>query len=140
MTSWPEVREGSWIEQLFPSDSASTYWRSVFNQVYQGEIDSWAYVWQYSIWMNGGISILPEKNLVSNIGHGKDATHTQGAGRRMARSICTLKQPLDHPPCIVRRADADDYTQRWLYNQTIMRRALSKAYRYVQGVVPVWDR
>jgi len=136
MTSWPEVREGPWIEQLFASESASTYWRSVFDRVYQGKIDSWAYVWQYSIWMNGGVSILPEKNLVSNIGHGEGATHTQGDGQRTARSISTLEQPLDHPPCIVRRADADAYTQRWLYDQTIVRKILYKAYQYVQNVLP----
>ncbi|PQJ34740.1 hypothetical protein BSZ35_09135 [Salinibacter sp. 10B] len=136
MESWPEVREGPWIEQLFASDRAASYWRSVFDRVYQREVDSWAYVWQYSIWMNGGVNILPEKNLVSNIGHGEEATHTRDAGWYTSRSISTLKQPLEHPPCIVRHADADDYTQRWLYDQTTIRKIMSRTYQYLRNVLP----
>jgi len=30
----------------------------------------------YAVWANNGLSILPERNLVSNIGFGKEATHT----------------------------------------------------------------
>ncbi len=126
MRVWPEVRSGRWLEKMFESDSAAAYWRSLFDQVYQEEIDSWAYVWQYSIWMNGGINILPEQNLVSNTGHGEHATHTRRADQRANLPAGELRQPLDHPPCKVRHAAADKYTQRQIYEQSMIQKITSR--------------
>lgn len=39
-------------------------------------INSWAYPATFSIWMKDGLSIVPQKNLIKNIGFGDDATHT----------------------------------------------------------------
>lgn len=38
--------------------------------------DSWAFPWTFSIWMNNGLTIIPTKNLIKNIGFGENATHT----------------------------------------------------------------
>jgi hypothetical protein len=41
-----------------------------------GEINTWDYSWAYSRHLKGGIACVPSKSLISNIGFGKDATHT----------------------------------------------------------------
>ena len=43
-----------------------------------GTINTWDYQWMYTIWANTGVSIVPWKNLISNVGYGSDATHTIG--------------------------------------------------------------
>lgn len=39
--------------------------------------DAWDYQWFFTRLSNKGLSIVPVKNLISNIGYGKDATHTK---------------------------------------------------------------
>lgn len=53
----------------------ANYIRS-FKQTQQGLINTWDYQWVYSVWKSNGLSIIPNVNLVSNIGFGEDATHT----------------------------------------------------------------
>jgi len=44
--------------------------------VYRYELDTWDYQWTFTLWQNRGVSIVPNRNLISNIGFGADATHT----------------------------------------------------------------
>ena len=97
MTHWPEIRDRKLFDQNFPKMIERCFWKSIFQNVYDGEIDSWGYRWVYSIWANSGLSIAPARNLVRNIGFGADATHTKKdrcllfGGRRRAG-------PAPHPP------------------------------------------
>jgi hypothetical protein len=52
------------------------YWKSVFESIAEGIIDTWDYQWQLSIWYYKGKCIIPNKNLIQNIGFGEGATHT----------------------------------------------------------------
>jgi hypothetical protein len=40
------------------------------------EVTWWDYQWDYSRWTNNGLAIVPNVNLVENIGFGAQATHT----------------------------------------------------------------
>jgi hypothetical protein len=70
----------SFINQNFSDVYERKYWMERFNAVAAGEIDTWDYQWSYACWKQNGISIVPAKNLVSNIGFGADATHTKSEG------------------------------------------------------------
>ena len=59
-------------------------WINNFNDVLSGKIDTWDYQWYFCVWANGGNSIIPCHNLVSNIGFGKDATHTKDINNRLS--------------------------------------------------------
>ena len=37
----------------------------------------WDYLWLYTYWKNGWLSVVPNKNLVTNIGFDQEATHTK---------------------------------------------------------------
>lgn len=63
------------LEQYFRSKIEIEYWTNVLRDAKR--IDTWDFQWTYSVWNNNGISILPTKNLVQNIGFGDDATHTK---------------------------------------------------------------
>ena len=55
---------------------------------------------------NSGLTTLPNKNLVTNIGFGDDATHTTG----QATAVETSGLPnIQHPKVICRDANADAY-------------------------------
>lgn len=62
------------------------------------QIDTWDYVWNYNIWAQQGLCVIPKRNLISNIGFGENATHTFDiTDGRANRPTCGLKFPLMHP-------------------------------------------
>jgi hypothetical protein len=56
----------------------------------------------------GGITALPNRNLISNIGFGSDATHT--TDKRVVHHMDNGLGPLTHPSFILADKEADSYT------------------------------
>ncbi len=98
------------MQQLFTDQYELTYWTNIFERVFlEGKPDSWAYIWTFTCWSQSGLTILPNYNLISNIGFGEDATHTQQTDSNAnlpTKDIWEIK----HPPFVVRHQDADRYT------------------------------
>ena len=85
-------------------------WMNNFESVHRGAVDSWAYVWTWSCWTQGGLTCTPRVNLVSNIGFGADATHTTGEGAGMANlPVAPLPPPYTAPPHLAAKQPFDDY-------------------------------
>jgi len=61
----------------FWSPAKTRYWVHVFKETASGVIDTWDYRWLYSNWKNSRLAIIPNANLVLNVGFGEDATHTR---------------------------------------------------------------
>jgi hypothetical protein len=70
---------------------------------------TWDYRLSYAILANSGITIVPKRNLVSNIGHGNDATHS--TKKRTAERSYEIDQPLRHPASVVIDRDFDSCLQ-----------------------------
>lgn len=47
-----------------------------YADVAAGRLDTWDYQWSWTRASHSGLSVIPARNLVSNIGFGMDATHT----------------------------------------------------------------
>lgn len=116
MDSWPEVKKTRKLKDIFGGDPfLESYWTSIFQKVYEGKIDSWSYIWTYSNLIKGGLSINPSQNLVSNIGFGREATHTKVKSRVAEMDTHKLKFPLKHPSKIKRNKKADTITERTIF-------------------------
>jgi hypothetical protein len=98
MTSWgkPSTRA------LVRSKMSLTEYRIFsrwFDGVYEGRLNSWGFAWTLAMLVNGGVSVMPTGNLITNIGFDSEATHTQRPSRR-ERAVPThpVEHPLRHPP------------------------------------------
>ena len=114
MSLWPALRESDW---LFGIGNGSRlfqrYWTSIFDLAYAGKVDSWAYRWTFSCWAQNALSVLPARNLVTNVGLGNDATHTKNSEHMESCSkLESMDFPLVHPPCMVRNVGADTWSDR----------------------------
>ena len=114
MSLWPKFRDSGRLEHW--SDGSETFkrhWEKYFNKAAAGEIDSWAFRWKFSCWAKNGLTCLPCKNLVKNIGFGEHATHTKGsADWREALEAEEIEFPLYHPKHIIRNIEADIFSDR----------------------------
>lgn len=136
MKSWPELKSQKFISEFFKSTKAQQYWSNIFDQVYEGKINSWAYIWQYSIWVNKGLNILPESNLVSNIGFGEDGTHTKDFYSDFANlKTYPIELPLSHPSSISVNAKADRYTQFRHFQLPLYKKIFRKVNRIAKNIL-----
>lgn len=106
MSFWPEFKNSSKFKNIFKSFTARRYFKSIFNEVYNGKIDTWDYQWTACVWFNNGLSITPNCNLVINIGFGPDATHTKSKNNYNPYKTNKIL-PITHPKEIKRNYDAD---------------------------------
>lgn len=101
------------MEGFVNSKLILNYFTKQFRSVSQGEIDSWAFRWTFACWENKGLSILPNKNLVKNIGFRSDATHTQQIDSpQNSLPTYTMDSNLKHPQTMTINKRADLYSFR----------------------------
>ncbi|MFT3782543.1 MAG: glycosyltransferase family A protein [Nibricoccus sp.] len=75
------------------------YWISTLDAARRNPraANTWDFQWNFTCRINGGLSIVPRNNLVSNLGFGSDPTHTAGDMSRLAVETQPLEFPLQHP-------------------------------------------
>lgn len=114
------------IKKYYHDKKIITYWHTIFYRMQQHVIDTWDYQWRYCIWKAGGLAIIPQKNLVSNIGFGMDATHTSITANSDNLPRYTIENILIHPATIIRDTSADLYTFDQHYKPQIIKHSLIK--------------
>lgn len=116
LSRWKPEEIEARIKEKMKNREESDYWLSVYENVKQGVTDIWDYQWLISIWMNDGVSITPNQNLVDNIGFGESATHTR-ASHAMIKGTKRGSLPLiAHPASRSVDEKADWYTFRHHYH------------------------
>lgn len=79
MKDWPNVRK-HW--KLWSIQPGLSYLFLVWNMnyVYRKEMDTWDFIWDYARYRNRGLGVVPNANLIKNIGFNReDAVHTKGS-------------------------------------------------------------
>jgi hypothetical protein len=124
---WPAFLEAGGLRKVLGARPQEIrHWHRVFAAVHAGKIDTWDYQLNLAIWANGMRSILPRHNLVSNIGFGVDATHTNSISKFADMATAPLPFPLRHPADMQENAAADDFTANQMFLRSFARRALGR--------------
>jgi hypothetical protein len=69
-----QVKE--YIQNIYADPLVADTWVNIFSDLKAGKINSWAYQLDFANLINNGLAIIPNENLISNIGFGADATNT----------------------------------------------------------------
>jgi hypothetical protein len=113
VADYTESKTKEILESIFVSKKEQKKWNKIFKLSYLGKIDTWDYQWIYTIFTNNGISIIPNVNLISNIGFGINATHTVDLDSKFSNlETKELTFPLKHPKHVFVSKQADDYLER----------------------------
>lgn len=84
MEKWPNYLENKLWTKCNGNTEQYFYWKSVFEKTYKGEINTWDYQLAFASWCENNLNILPNVNLVENIGFGADATHTKDGNNKFS--------------------------------------------------------
>lgn len=124
-----EINDTKFIEEIFSDTKTRKYWLEIFYKMKNEEIDTWDYQWNFTLWKENQLTIIPNKNLISNIGFGENATHTKSESK--FSNIKTEEMALKvHPIEIKVNLEADHYTSKIMFHKTnIIIRILKKLKR-----------
>jgi hypothetical protein len=120
MKLWLQIRDKGWLKDIFQDKNTVTYWEYILQSVYNNQIDSWAYRWMFTCWIQNGLSILPNVNLISNIGYGKDATHTIKQSPLSNMPVSAMNFPIQHPLFMIRDTKVDRFTLSYRFGMNII--------------------
>jgi hypothetical protein len=103
ISDWPQLKKNPQFLIYKMNREVISHWEKNFDAVYNyskessisSDANTWDYQWTYCLFKNEGLAIFPNKNLVSNIGFGPDATHTvEKNSRDVERPTFPITFPL----------------------------------------------
>lgn len=125
MNSWPVFRDNKCLYNIFSHKSEVNYWEKNFDMSFNGLINTWDYQWVFSCWIQGALSITPNVNLISNIGFGKQSTHTHNNTIFTELPLQKMEFPLKHPKFFLRDSKSDEFTEKiWFSKKGSLRNSI----------------
>jgi hypothetical protein len=121
MSDWPAFRDAGLLDSL---DGGAAFaeprrrkWEQVYDERYR---NTWDYQWHFAVMRYNGLAVVPERNLVTNIGFDEMATHTVNLDSEKANiHRHSIDLPLKHPPFRV----SDERVNR-VYRENMLRPSL----------------
>lgn len=130
---WPEIRDGVWLEDLLGAKKSVWYWKNRFENAYQGNIDSWDYQWTFSCWTQNALTVLPNVNLVSNIGFDMKAVHTKVKNKLAEIETEPMMFPISNPDYILCDSKADFFVENEMFSGKLMSRVIHRVINKLKG-------
>jgi hypothetical protein len=100
------------LESLFPRRSVREFWKANFDDAAHGDGSVWDYQWVYHNLKRDRVAVVPNWNMIENIGFGEEATHTRAPDRRLPPVASNIPADIVHPSFILSCRAADEYTYR----------------------------
>lgn len=124
LSHWPTLRDSGLLETIFQDSLERSYWTDIWERTHaQTEpITWWDYQWAFTCLVNGGLCAEPNRNLVSNVGIGEDATHTTRISESMVADLGIGE--LHHPSFLIRDEAACRYCFENHFGGAEMRKSL----------------
>ena len=129
LSDWPEVKRAKLLEEVFDDGQTTSYWTRTFEGMHANTgPNTWDYQWVYTNFINGSLSITPQRNLIENIGFGPGGTHITDPSAAPDVAVTPMKFPLTGPPAVIplRSADRVDVTLSEFYDPTILQRVIRR--------------
>lgn len=117
MKLWRSDENKKYIEYILGDRTHAQRLGEWFDSAIGKESDIWDFQWFYSRLINSGLSIVPVKNLISNIGFVPEATHTKEPGAFSNLPLYEMEVPVAQNPIVVVDRDFDRETAK-LYQLT----------------------
>ena len=122
MSLWPEMRDGGWLNDWLGDKKLVDYFSRLSEDMYAGKTyRPFDVLWGFSCCTQGALAILPNVNLVTNVGYSPKATHTKDEDSIFANlPVKSMNFPLSHPPLFIRDAVADAYSEKIMFLRPVL--------------------
>ncbi|MBO3460961.1 glycosyltransferase family 2 protein [Aetokthonos hydrillicola Thurmond2011] len=116
--SKPETRER--LRDVICDSKQSLTREKHFDEVYYGKIDTWDYQWDLARFLQSGLSVVPSKNLIQNIGFDQAASRTAEDRKGLSKiPIISMSFPLIEPCTITQNREYSFLFYQKAYTHTL---------------------
>jgi hypothetical protein len=140
LKNFAEFKEKGRIAEVFSKREEQEYWiKSIESVIIKHRNDVWDYQWMFAIWYNRGLAVLPNVNLVTNIGFGENATHTTLEDKNNLYIKSQSLTEITHPDVRAADNEADSYTFLNTYHKfaskkpSLLRKVIQKVKSYIKS-------
>src|SRR5574341_3112 len=111
MTYWDQLKQERWLIDLWGDVNKAAFWTGKLDRTARGQVIAWDHQWWLACWSQNGLSILPDVNLVTNIGFDHRASTPPYRKPNVLANVPLQETefPLRHPPFMIRDRQADDH-------------------------------
>lgn len=95
------------LNATFNDPEITSEWVRIFREVKTREIDTWDYQYSFMLFFKGGVGIIPNVNLISNIGFGNNPTNTLNAESTWSKIPLGKIEEIVHPTDLTVQLEAD---------------------------------
>ena len=136
MNHYKEIAHKGYLKHHYKTIVEHDFFNYIFEKMYEGDDRTnrktiWDYQWQFACTINSGLIVVPNRNLVRNLGFGTDGTNTlnpNGVGYNLPSE--EMGFPLKHPEFVMVDKERDYRIFRKL-NSTPSSRIKAKVKRVI---------
>lgn len=143
MQDWRRAPNLGLLKELAKNPVLERHWRQCLDGVTAGKIDTWDYQWMYCMFARSGLSVVPDANLVTNIGFGPAATHTFAVDDPYLVPSHAMEFPLRHPDNVGACKGADEFEKVYLHRLSripMFDRARAGLWLVIESMRPPLER
>lgn len=124
------------IKAYYPDSSKHLLQYRKFLEFKKGSLNNWDFQWNMACYAQNGLSIVPERNLMVNIGFDKDSTHTRRTDS-IFENLNTQPPhfPLRHPPFIYADSQPERSLERRIYRNLPLKSRCMYLLRQAMGTI-----
>ncbi len=132
MKYWDNLRKRQTLKSIF-SLKEYNYFVKIFNSYFYDNNKPWGQRWFYSRMVNSGLSIIPAKNLVSNIGI--SGTNSDKKNWAHFQDVDSSFKITSHPGFIISDSKYDEYHFKNIIHRkkSLYHRILHKSIKIMRG-------
>ena len=137
--NFKEFKKENKIKDIFVIKQQQKYFMNILQQLYDDyddKIGAWDYQWAYTCLVNNGLCIMPNVNIVSNIGFGPDSTHMKDKSSIFSETEAREIINIIHPNFVLADQEADLLISKLFFgNVNIFTRVKNKMVRKIRDII-----
>lgn len=115
VSSFPSFKKHNEIKAIFHNKEVQKFYLQKIEGVYTGvNRTTWGFCWLYAVFVQNGLVVIPNVNLISNIGFSVHATHATGVNyifENLPKGEMDVDRIL-HPQHFIPNIEADQYSTK----------------------------
>ncbi len=137
LTEWKSIKSKKFLRRLFSEKKYQQPWVETFNSLsHTGKKDIWDFQFFFQCFKRKQLSIVPNVNLISNIGCNENGTHTLNADNPKANiPLQSMPFPLKHPQRFERNYGYDEALQKMNYGEVEQVSLFKMVKRFVKRII-----